>query len=92
MPVQHVANGCGDLAERVGPVDGGCDLAGLDEFAEGRQVCGVLRGDEGAELLADEWRQQVRPDLPVGAAEPPSLGLAADDDEPSVGGEGAAQV
>ena len=49
------------------------------------QVGGVLRGDEGAELLAHERGQQDRPELAVGAAEPASVGLASDDDERPVG-------
>jgi hypothetical protein len=28
-----VPDGCRGLAERVGPVDGGCDLPGLEEIA-----------------------------------------------------------
>jgi tetratricopeptide (TPR) repeat protein len=31
-----VPDGCRGLAERVGPVDGGCDLPGLEEIAEDR--------------------------------------------------------
>lgn len=31
------------LAERVGPVDGGCDLPGFDEILQDPQVRGVLR-------------------------------------------------
>ena len=45
-----------------------------------------------AELLADEQGQHGRPELAVDAAEPPSAGLAADDDERPARGEGAAEV
>jgi hypothetical protein len=92
VPVQQGADGRGGLAERVGPVDGGCHLAGLDELADGDQVFGVLRRDEGAELLVDERRQQLRPELTVNATEPASVGLASDDDEPSPRSECAAEA
>src|SRR3954452_19373510 len=73
VPVKHVADRRSGLAERIGPVDGWCDLSGLDELSEDDQVVGVLRGDECAELLADERGQHERADLTVGAAEPPSV-------------------
>ena len=41
--VDQVADGCGDVAEGIGPVDGRLDLACLDELAQGDQVGGVLR-------------------------------------------------
>jgi hypothetical protein len=68
----------GGLAEGIAAVDGGSDRTGLDELPQRSQVIGVLRGHEGAEFLADERGQQLRPELPVGAAQPPSA--AADRD------------
>ena len=59
--------------------------ARLDEPSEDLQIVGVLRGDERAQLVADERRQQERPELMVDAAEPPSIGLTSDDDEPPRG-------
>ncbi len=38
-----VPDGRRGLAERVGLVDGGCDLPGLDEIPEDSQVSGILR-------------------------------------------------
>jgi hypothetical protein len=58
-------------------------------LSEGKQVFGVLRGDERAQLLADERGQQERPELTVDAAEPPSIRLTSDDDEPAPGSERA---
>src|SRR5829696_2295573 len=92
VSVQQVADGRRRLGERVGPVDGGGELAGLDEVAQGAEVGGVLRRDEGAQLLADERGQQLGPDLAAAAAEQPSVGLAADDDQPSPRGEGTPET
>ena len=46
------------LAERIGPVDDRCDLAGFDELGEHEEVRVVLPREERAELLAQEHRQQ----------------------------------
>jgi hypothetical protein len=56
------------------------------------RVVGVLRGDECAQLLADEQRQHERREPTVDAAEPPSIGLASDDDEPPPRGERAPEM
>jgi hypothetical protein len=42
VAVDQVADGCGDLTEGIGPVDGRPDLACVDELAERDQVGGVL--------------------------------------------------
>ena len=91
-PVEQVADRRGDLAERIGAVDGRCELARVDELSERHQVFGVLRGDECAELLADERGQQERADLTIDATEPASIGLASDDDEPPPASERAPEV
>src|SRR5829696_799063 len=90
--VYQVADGGGDLAEGVGPVDCRLYLARLDQLAQGVQVGGVLRCDKSAQFLADEQGQDLRPQLSVGTAEPPAIGLASDDDQLSLGGEGAPEV
>ena len=54
VPIIQVADGRGNLAERVGLVDDGRDVAGLDELGEHEQVGVVLRADERRQLLADE--------------------------------------
>src|SRR6266516_6704116 len=82
-----VPDGRRGLAQRVRPVDGGCDLSGLDEIPEDPQVHGVLRRNERAQLLAHQRGEQGRTELAVAAAKPASTGLAPDDDEPSLGGE-----
>src|SRR6266849_1836606 len=87
-----VPDGRRGLAERVGLVDGGCDLPGLDEIPEDSQVSGVLRSDEPAEFLAHQRGEQVCPEQAVGAVEPPAPGFASDDDEPAAGGEGTTKV
>src|SRR3954447_18943747 len=56
--VEEVAHRRGDLVERIGAVDGGCELARVDELSEGHEVLGVLRGHECGELVADERGQQ----------------------------------
>src|SRR5919198_3823393 len=91
-PVEQVADRRSDLAERIGAVDGRCEPARVDELSERHQVFGVLRGDEGAELLADERGQQERADLTIDATEPASIGLASDDDEPPPASERAPEV
>jgi hypothetical protein len=82
----------GDLGERVGPVDDRCDLPGFDELLEDDHVLVVLRGDERPQLLAHERRQHERAELAIGAPEPPSTGLASDDDEGPPGSEGAPEA
>ena len=37
-PVEHVPDGRRDFAQRVGAVDDGCDLFGLEQIAEDLQV------------------------------------------------------
>ena len=46
--VDHVLDGRGGFAQRVGPVDDRGDLAGLDELLEDDEVLRVLRVDERA--------------------------------------------
>src|SRR4051812_38445574 len=87
-----MADGGGGLGERVAPVDDRGEVAALDELGERGQVGGVLLRDEGAERLGDERGEQRRPDLAAAAAQQPSGGLAADDDQPSVRGEGAPEM
>ena len=82
----EITDGLGDLAQRVRPVDDRCDLAGFDEVLESDQVLVVLRRDERAQLLAHERGQHERPDLAIGASEPPSSPFASGDDESSLGG------
>lgn len=69
-------DGRGGLVEQVAPIDDGGEFAGLDEFGEDAQVLRVLRGDEAAQILADEPVQQQRSELTVDAAEPPSTGAS----------------
>lgn len=52
----------------------------------------VLRGHQRAQLLADERGQHERPESAVETSDPPSARFAADDDERSPGGEGAAEA
>ena len=79
-PARMYRMAVGHLAQRVGPVDDRCDLPCFDELLEDDHVLVVLPGDESAQLLAHEPRQQERPELPVGAAEQASIGLASGDD------------
>ena len=87
VPFQHVTDGGDNLSEWVGPIDGGDDLASLNQFSEGHEVLGILGRDECAQLLTDERGQQLRPELTVNSAEPPAAGLPADNDEPAASGE-----
>src|SRR4051812_19115703 len=91
-PSSRLADSRSDLAERIGAVDDRCELRRVDELSERHQVLGVLRGHECAELLADERGEQERADLTIDAAEPASIGLASDDDEPSPASERAPEV
>ena len=92
MTFDHIPDGRWGLAERVRPVDSRPDLSRFDEIPEDHQVFGVLRRHEHAQLLAHEWGQQLRPDVAVESAEPPSIGLASDDDEPPARGEGSTEL
>src|SRR5215203_7083399 len=85
----QITDGLGDLTQRVYPIDDGCDLTGLDELLEDEHVLVVLLIDERAQLLAHERRQYHRPQLAIGASEPPSSPFASNDDEDPLGGEGA---
>src|SRR6266508_1958213 len=83
-------DGLGHLAQRVGPVDDRCDLAGLDELLQDHQVLAPFLQYELAQPLAHERRQHGRPeDLAIEASEPPSAPFASHDDERPPGGEGA---
>jgi hypothetical protein len=77
----QIPDGLWDLGERVRPVDDRRDLPGLDEVLEDEHVLVVLLIDECAQLLAHERGQRERPELAIGASEPPSSPFAADDDE-----------
>jgi len=81
-----------DLAQRVDPVDDRHELPGLEKFPENRQVRGVLLSSQDSQLLAHDRGERNRAELGVEAPQPPPVGLAADDDEPSAGGEGSTEV
>src|SRR5262249_41325509 len=55
--------------ERVAAVDDRCDGAGLDEPGERLEVFGAILGDQAAQPLPDEDRDQRRPGPPGEAAE-----------------------
>jgi len=80
------------LAEPVGPVDYGPDLARLEALGEDGEVISVLEHDERPQSLPDEGRQQHRPQLPMNASEPSPTGFGADDHERSPGGERPAKA
>src|SRR5215212_9894979 len=92
VTIDQVPDCRGNLAEGICPIDDCLDRAGLDKISQGDQVGGVLRCDEGAQFLANKKRQDLRAQSSVGTAQPPAIGLAPDDDEPPLGGEGAPQV
>src|SRR5215208_535396 len=77
----QITDGLGYLGERIRLVDDGCDLTGLDELLEDEHVLVVLLVDERAQLLTHERRQHHRPELAIGAPEPPSSPFASNDDE-----------
>ena len=89
VAVLQVADGGWGLWSRVRPVDGRCDLAGLDELLEGDHVLVVFLGHQYSKLLAHEGGEQERPELAIIAAKPTSACLTSDDDERPFGGEGA---
>src|SRR3990170_1102737 len=60
MPLGHVSESLSALAQRVRPVDDGCDLSGFDELLEMEQVLGVLLRNERAQPLTDEPRDHPR--------------------------------
>src|SRR5712691_2115903 len=91
-PVSEVPDGLGDLAQRERPVDDGRDRAGLEELAQCLQILLALGRDEGAQLLAYERREQVRPELAIDASQPPPAPFSSDDHERPLWGEGAPEV
>lgn len=70
-----------DFGQRVRTVHHRGERAGLQELPQDAQVLGAGRGGEAAQAVAGERRQQQGPQLPVVAADPAAVGLAADDDQ-----------
>lgn len=66
----------------------------VDGVLEGtvQEACRGDRISSYRQVLDDEWRQHERPELTVGATEPPSARLRPDDDERPPEGEGAPEV
>jgi hypothetical protein len=87
-----VTHGGRGLAERVGPVDGRGDRAGIGQVPEGDQVGGALARDERGQLLAHEGGQQLRPEVAADPAEPAAAILATGDDQRALRGQSPAQV
>src|SRR4051794_936375 len=75
---RHVRDGGRRLLQRVGPLDHRGHLARFDEVGEGAEVGRLLRGDEHAQVLADERRQQHTEEL---AAETEQLTTVLTPDE-----------
>src|SRR5215212_7977103 len=92
VPFFQIPDGLWGLGERVGPVDDRGEPAGFDELLEEDQVLAVLPCDERPQLLVHEPGQYRRPQLAIGASEPPSSTFAPDDDEGSLEGEGAPET
>src|SRR4051794_38589104 len=65
LPRLQVSDGLRDLVQGVGPVDLRRHPAGLDEVGEPVEVSASLLVHEGREPLADEDREQQRPELPA---------------------------
>ena len=84
VALRHILDGFGCVCQRVRPVDDRCDLSRFDEFLEDDHVVVVLAGDERLQLLAHEPGSQERPELPIGASEPPAASLASHDDKRSL--------
>src|SRR6476661_7138314 len=59
----ELADGERRVLERVGGVDAGDELAGLDETGEAVVVAAALLGDQEGEALPEEDRQQHAPQL-----------------------------
>lgn len=79
MAVVEVADRVGSAGEGVGAVDDGLDGAGLDEPGQSLEVLGAFLGDQGAEPLRRERREQRRAELPVEAAEQWAAGVLGTD-------------
>src|SRR5580693_9433949 len=92
VAVSQVLDGLGGLAQRVGPVDDGPDLARLDEVGERLEVLRVLRADERGQRLAGERGEHQGAELTVASAEPSSAVLRPDDDERPARGQGPAEL
>jgi hypothetical protein len=65
------------------------ELAGLDEVLQDLEVVAALLGLEGGQGLGHERGQGGRLDDPVHRSDPPAGRLAAAQDEPALGGQGA---
>src|SRR5215475_14925477 len=72
VAVDEVANRVGRVGEGIAAVDDRSHGAGLDEPGERLEVLGAVLGDQATQPLADEDRDQWRPQLPVEAAEQPA--------------------
>src|SRR5262249_17575716 len=56
-----VAHGFGGVGQRVGAVEDGGELSGLDELGEGEGILPFLLGQERAQLLPDDHVAHGRP-------------------------------
>jgi hypothetical protein len=88
----QITDRLGRLAQRVRPIDDRRDLAGSDELLEDDHGLVVLLRDERRQLVAREPAEHERPELAIGAPDPPSAGPASDDDEGPPWGEGAPEA
>ena len=88
----EVAYGLRSLAQRIAPVDDGCELACLYQFLERQEVLPTLLGDEPHQLLLREERAHRSEDLALKAAQPAVSAFAADDDEGALRLESPAQL
>src|ERR1051325_5188745 len=92
VPLLHVPDGVGGLAQRVRPVDDRRHLAGLDELGEHEQVGCVLRDYDRGHPLRDEPREYGCPQAAIDSPHPPAAGLAPDDDRRPAAGKGGAKL
>jgi hypothetical protein len=67
VALREVTYGLSGLAQRVDPVDDGCELAGLYQILEPQEVLPTLRGYEAEHLLPCEARTHRSEDLALKA-------------------------
>ena len=93
MPFVHIAKSLGSLGERVGTIDDGRDLAGLNQSPQDLEIPGLHPRGERLQRLAGEERHHRRPQhLPVEPPEPLVAAFTADDDERPALSRGAAKI
>jgi hypothetical protein len=85
MPAFKLADGVWRFGEGIGSINDWLDLAGLCEFLEHLEVAGACEGNQPLQGLANERRQEQRPEWTADSSKPAAFAFATDDHKRSLG-------